>query len=397
MGHNRRAIVIVLDSVGVGALPDAKAYGDAGANTLANTAKVVGGLKLPNLGALGLGNIVRIDGVPPARSPRACHGKMRELSAGKDTITGHWELMGIVTPKPFPTYPAGFPVSIIEPLERRIGRHVIGNRPASGTQIIADLGVEHLRTGYPIVYTSADSVFQIAAHEDVVSLYELYHICETARELLTGKHKVARVIARPFVGMAGHFVRTTRRRDFSVVPPSATVLDSIQEAGLGVWGIGKIGEIFAMRGIDEAVHGEGNMDCLDHTLKLMRKAGPGLIFVNLVDFDMLWGHRNDPEDYAQGLVEVDGRVPQLISHMRPDDVLVITADHGCDPTTPGTDHTREYVPLLAYHKRLQKPVKLGTRGSFADAGKTVAEYLGVKTPPAGSSFLRSLGLAKPES
>ena len=376
-------------------LPDAAEYGDADANTLANVAKAVGGLKLPNLGALGLGNIISIPGVPPSRSPKACYGKMREASAGKDTITGHWELAGIVTSKPFPTYPDGFTASIIESLQRRIGRSVIGNKPASGTEIIAELGVEHMRTGHPIVYTSADSVFQIAAHEEVIAVHELYHICQTARELLKGRNRVARVIARPFVGEPGRFTRTTRRRDFSVAPPSPTLLDRVHRAGLGVWGVGKIGEIFAMHGIDESIHGEGNMDCLDHTLRLIRKADAGLIFVNLVDFDTLWGHRNDAKEYARGLVEVDARVPQLISHMKPSDVLILTADHGCDPTTPGTDHTREYAPVLAYCKKLQKVANLGTRSSFADVGKTVAEYLGVKAPEAGTSFLRSMGLTKP--
>ncbi len=385
--------MVVLDSVGVGALPDAGDYGDKGANTLANTARAVGGLSLPNLGALGMGNIISVEGVPPSRSPRACFGKMREVSAGKDTIIGHWELMGVVSPKPFPTYPRGFPKVIIETLQRRIGRRVLGNKPASGTQIINDLGVEHLRTGYPIVYTSADSVFQIAAHEEVVSVHELYHICATARELLKGKHSVARVIARPFVGRPGDFRRTARRRDFSVAPPGRTVLDYVQEAGLGVWAVGKVGEIFAMRGIAESIHGEGNMDCLDHTVKLIRKAGPGVILVNLVDFDMLWGHRNDAEAYAQGLVEVDGRIPQLIGHMKPSDLLIVTADHGCDPTMPGTDHSREYVPLLAYNKRLVRGARLGVRKSFADAGKTVADYLGVACETQGSSFLRTMGLS----
>jgi len=393
MASMRRAIVVVLDSVGVGALPDAGDYGDKGANTLANTARAVGGLSLPNLGALGLGNIISVEGVPPSRSPRACLGKMREVSAGKDTIIGHWELMGVISPKPFPTYPRGFPKGIIETLQRRIGRRVLGNKPASGTQIINELGVEHLRTGYPIVYTSADSVLQIAAHEEVISVHELYHICATARELLKGKHRVARVIARPFVGRPGDFRRTARRRDFSVAPPSRTVLDYVEEAGLGVWAVGKIGEIFAMRGISESIHGEGNMDCLDHTVKLIRKAGPGVILVNLVDFDMLWGHRNNVEAYAQGLVEVDGRIPQLIGHMKPSDLLIITADHGCDPTMPGTDHSREYVPLLAYSKRLVRGAKLGVRKSFADVGKTVADHLGVACKTQASSFLRTMGLS----
>lgn len=397
LNQTRRAIVIVLDSVGIGAQPDSAAYGDKGANTLGNTAKAVGGLKVPNLGALGLGNIARIEGVPASRAPKACYGRLREASAGKDTMSGHWELMGVVTERAFPTYPKGFPARIINPLERRIGRRVLGNRAASGTEIIAQLGVEHIRTGHPIVYTSADSVFQVAAHEDIISVAELYHICETARALLVGKHLVARVIARPFVGKPGHFVRTTGRRDFAVTPPSPTVLDFIKDSGLGVWGVGKIGEIFAMRGVDESIHGEGNMDCLDHTIRLIRRAGPGLIFVNLVDFDTLWGHRNEPQAYAGGLVEVDARMPHLISHMRPTDLLILTADHGCDPTTPGTDHTREYVPVLAYSKKLDRTRCLGVRKSFADVGRTVAEYLGVPAATAGSSFIRTLGLPKPRA
>lgn len=390
----RRAIVIILDGVGAGALPDAAAYGDDKANTLANIARAAGGLRLPNLAALGLGNIIRIDGVRPSRAPRACYGKMREASVGKDTITGHWELMGIVGTKAFPVYPQGFPSDMIDRLQRQIGRRVLGNKPASGTEIIQELGVEHVRTGHPIVYTSADSVFQVAAHEETIPVHELYHICETARRLLVGRHQVARVIARPFAGKPGRFARTPRRRDFSVVPPAPTVLHLLKDAGLGVWGVGKIGEMFPDVQLDESIHGEGNMDCLDHAVRLMRRASAGLIFVNLVDFDMLWGHRNDAEGYAAGLVQFDARVPQLLSHMHPTDLLIITADHGCDPTTPGTDHTREYVPLLAYSKKAGAAVKLGVRKSFADAGKSVADCLGVRTQTAGTSFLRKMELAR---
>jgi len=385
-------ILIVLDSVGVGALPDAASYGDAGSNTLANTARAVGGLTLPTLASLGLGNLARVPGVPPAERPRAFWGKMREVSAGKDTITGHWELMGVVNETPFPTYPRGFPKRIIDPFERRIGRRVLGNKAASGTEIIQQLGAEHMRTGYPIVYTSADSVFQVAAHEEVIPLRELYHICETARSLLAGKDRVARVIARPFVGKPPDFRRTPERRDFSVPPPSETVLDYLGGAGRRVWSAGKIAEIFAGRGIEVSEHATGNMDCLDRVERFMKRREPSLIFANLVDFDTLWGHRNDPDAYARGLAEVDGRLPRLIERMRREDLLVLTADHGCDPTTPSTDHSREYVPLLVFGTSLASARALGTRDSFADVGKTIAGYLGAEAPVKGISFLRTLGV-----
>jgi len=381
-----RAIIIVLDSVGVGELPDAYKYGDEGSNTLANTAKAVGGLNLPNFQKLGLGNIIDIEGVEPSRTPLASFGKMAERSAGKDTTTGHWELMGLHLPNPFPVYPNGFPKEVIDEFEKEAGRKILCNKPASGTEIIKKLGEEHIKTGCPIVYTSADSVFQIAAHKDVIPLEELYKMCEVARNILRGEHNVCRIIARPFTGKPGSFVRTAERRDYSVKPHGKTVLDYAINAGFGVFAVGKIGEIFVNRGITEAVHIDNNMDGVDKTLAYMDKKDKGIIFTNLVDFDMLWGHRNNPEGYAKGLEDVDKRVPELIKRLKSDDVLIFTADHGCDPTTPSTDHSREYVPLLVYGERIKVGVNLGIRESFSDLGKTVAELMGFKALVAGESF-----------
>jgi phosphopentomutase len=383
----RRAILIVLDSVGVGAAPDAAAYGDEGSNTLANTARAVGGLRLPNLGRLGLGNLADVLGVPPEPHPAGAYGRMQEASAGKDTTTGHWEIAGIISTRPLPTYPNGFPPEVIQEFERRIGRKTLGNYPASGTVIIEELGPEHLRTGYPIVYTSADSVFQIAAHEEVIPVEELYRMCRIARELLTGEHAVGRVIARPFVGEPGRFVRTDRRRDFSLEPPRPTLLDRLQEAGQPVWAVGKIEDIFAGRGITEAVHIHDNMDGVDQTLAFMARVDRGLIFTNLVDFDMLYGHRNNPRGYADALEAVDRRVPEVLAALREEDILFFTADHGNDPTTPSTDHSREMVPLLVTGPRVRPGVDLGVRPTFADLGQTVAEYLGAAPLEAGTSFL----------
>jgi len=383
----RRAILIVLDSVGVGAAPDAAAYGDEGSNTLANTARAVGGLRLPNLGRLGLGNLADVLGVPPEPHPAGAYGRMQEASAGKDTTTGHWEIAGIISTRPLPTYPNGFPPEVIQEFERRIGRKTLGNYPASGTVIIEELGPEHLRTGYPIVYTSADSVFQIAAHEEVIPVEELYRMCRIARELLTGEHAVGRVIARPFVGEPGRFVRTDRRRDFSLEPPRPTLLDRLQEAGQPVWAVGKIEDIFAGRGITEAVHIHDNMDGVDQTLAFMARVDRGLIFTNLVDFDMLYGHRNNPRGYADALEAVDRRVPEVLAALREEDILFFTADHGNDPTTPSTDHSREMVPLLVTGPQVRPGVDLGVRPTFADLGQTVAEYLGAAPLEAGTSFL----------
>ncbi len=341
-----RCLLITLDGAGVGALPDAEEFGDAGANTLMHVAEAVGGLRLPNLATLGLGNILPLEGVMPAPRPQALFGKLREHSLGKDTTAGHWELMGVITEKPFRVYPDGFPPEIIDEFEERTGRGVLGNKPASGTEIIEELGEEHMRTGRLIVYTSSDSVFQIAAHEDVVPVEELYDHCRTAREIMRGEHEVVRVIARPFVGGPGDFTRTRARRDFSVVPPR-TYLNVISELKVPVHGIGKISQIYAGSGVAHEHKSESNAHGIELSIELMNELEEGLVFANLVDFDMLWGHRNDAEGFAGGLEELDEAVPELVAACRPGDLLMITADHGCDPLHPGTDHTREYVPLLA--------------------------------------------------
>lgn len=384
---NARVVMIVLDSVGIGELPDADRFGDAGSATLQHTAEAVGGLRLPHLGELGLGCIAPIAGVPAAADPVGNYGKMAEVSAGKDTTTGHWEIAGLRLDTPFPTYPDGFPEEVIKPFTEAIGRGILGNKPASGTEIIKELGEEHMRSGKPIVYTSADSVFQIAAHEEVIPVSELYRMCEIARNILTGPHAVGRVIARPFAGEPGAFVRTERRKDFSLVPPRPTILDKLSEAGYDVCAVGKIEDIFAFRGITKSYHAHGNMEVVDTTLQFMATAGPGLIFANCVDFDSLWGHRNDVEAYAKGLEEFDERVPEIIDRLRPDDILIITADHGCDPTTPSTDHSREYVPLLVHGKGIRSGVNLGIRSTFADVAASIAELFDVENPGEGKSFL----------
>lgn len=386
----RRAIVIVLDSVGVGELPDAEQYGDAGSNTLLHVAEAVGGLALPNLASLGLGNIIAIPGVDAKESPVGCYGKMGEKSAGKDTIVGHWELMGVITETPFPTYPNGFPSEVIAEFERRIGRKVLGNKPASGTAIIEELGQLHMETGYPIVYTSADSVFQIACHEHIVPVEELYKMCLIAREILVAPHNVQRVIARPFVGKPGAFVRTERRRDFALPPPSDTLLDLIFKAGNDVIGIGKIEDIFAGRGLTGSVHTANNADGVEATLSYMKKFDCGLILTNLVDFDMLYGHRNDPDGYARALESFDSAVPRLLEAMSEKDLLVITADHGCDPTTRSTDHSREFVPLLVYGRSIAVGSDLGIRSSFSDLACTLADFFGLTHQFPGKSFFWDL-------
>lgn len=341
-----RCLLITLDGVGCGALPDAAEFGDEGVNTLAHVAEAAGGLKLPNLGALGLGNILPLAGVAPAPRPQAMFGKLREQSRGKDTTVGHWELMGVVTKKPFPVYPKGFPPDVIERLKQATGRGVIGNIPSSGTRIINELGMEHLNSGSLIVYTSADSVFQIAAHEDIVPPEDLYGYCLQAREILRGEHEVVRVIARPFTGSEGGFIRTSGRRDFSVMPPR-TYLNLLAELGVPIHGVGKISQIFAGSGVRYEHKTGGNAEGLEKSISLMRDLDEGLIFTNLVDFDMLWGHRNDSAGFAAALEALDEAVPQLIASCGENDLLIITADHGCDPLAPGTDHTREYIPLLA--------------------------------------------------
>lgn len=388
-----RVILIVLDSVGIGELPDAARYGDVGSHTLGNTGRVVGGLHLPHLERLGLANIAILPGVVPQTTPAASYGKMAEVSAGKDTTTGHWELMGIQLKKAFPLYPNGFPPAIMTPFEQAIGRGTLGNRPASGTVILDELGEEHLRTGWPIIYTSGDSVFQIAAHEEVIPVPALYEMCRIARDLLRGEHEVSRVIARPFLGTPGHFVRTANRHDFSVMPPEPTLLDTLQAAGLMVYAVGKINDIFTGRGITESVHTQDNNDGVDKTLAAMRtRPGRGLIFTNLVDFDAQYGHRNNPAGYAQALEAFDRRLPELLDALQPNDVLVLTADHGNDPTTPSTDHSREYVPLLLVGRPIRQGVNLGVRPTFADLAATIADMLGVARPPRGSSFKPLLGL-----
>jgi phosphopentomutase len=384
----RRVILIVLDSVGIGEAKDAASYGDTGANTLANIAKAVGGLTIPHLSQLGLGRIHPILG-SSTENVVGCYGKMEEQSVGKDTTNGHWEMVGVRLERPLPTYPNGFPRELMDEFERRIGRKTLGNKPASGTEIIKELGDEHVRTGYPIVYTSADSVFQVAAHEEVIPLQELYHICEVARSLLVGEHGVGRVIARPFIDSQGQYVRTSNRRDYSL-NFGRTVLNELADAGYPVIGIGKIEDIYGGSGITEGRHTNGNMDGVDQTLKYMSHVEQGLIFTNLVDFDMLYGHRNDPQGFAKAIEAFDQRLPELEGAMREDDLLIITADHGCDPTTPGTDHSREDVPLLVYGKRAKRGVDLGTRKTFADIGATLADIFDVPKPRIGTSFYNSI-------
>jgi len=385
----KKVILLVMDSVGVGALPDAVEFGDVGSNTLANTAAVVGGLTLPNLQQLGLGNIVDVAGIKrvnSARPPLACFGKMAEKSPGKDTVTGHWELAGLISDASFAHYEQGFPKEVIEAFEMQTGFQTMHNSAASGTVIIDQLGKEHMETGQLIVYTSADSVFQIAAHEQVVPLDTLYRLCRTARSILD-PYRVARVIARPFVGTPGNFVRTYNRRDFCMEPPAPTLLDYLVEAGIPVTGIGKIGDVFAGRGITESVHTEGNRDGLAKTLEVNRGSREGFIFVNLVDFDTVYGHRRNPEGYARALEEADGPLGQLVRELGPDTALIITGDHGCDPThRTHTDHTREYVPVLFRTERLPMGLDLGIRESFSDVAATVAKLFGCSFEMPGTPF-----------
>ncbi|NOZ87274.1 MAG: phosphopentomutase [Deltaproteobacteria bacterium] len=389
MGLIERVILIVLDSVGVGKAPDASDYGDQGSDTLGNISRVMGGLKLPNLGNMGLGRLHKIEGVAPALRPMACYGRMRERSKGKDTTTGHWEIAGLYLDKPFPTFPNGFPPGIIEPFKQQTGRGVLGNKAASGTEIIEELGPEHQRTGDLIVYTSADSVFQVAAHEDTVPLAELYRYCEIARKMLDPLN-VGRVIARPFIGEPGSYRRTYNRKDFSLPPTGPTLLDHVKEAGLDCIAVGKISSVFSGSGVTESIHTDGNADGMQKTEELMKRDFNGLAFINLVDFDMLWGHRNNPEGYAKGLEEFDAWLPRLLARMTTTDMLAITADHGCDPTTESTDHSREEVPLLVAGPSLRKGVDLGTRQTFADLGQTIADVLGAGILENGDSFYSML-------
>jgi phosphopentomutase len=394
-GPFRRAVVVVCDSLGVGEAPDAADFGDAGSDTLGHVL-ASREVHIPNLAALGLGNL------PPsfagARNPRpdGAFGKMAERSAGKDTTTGHWELAGLVTHTPFKTYPGGFPPEIIEPFERRIGRRVLGNKAASGTEILKELGEEHMRTGSPILYTSGDSVFQVAAHEELIPPAELYGICRIGYEIACLEHGVCRVIARPFVGRArDEFKRTPNRRDFPVPPHGETLLDRLAAAGLPVFGVGKIEDIFSGRGISGAVHTKSDADGIDQTLRALASQERGLVFTNLVDFDTLYGHRNDVAGYARNLELLDARIPELLGALREDDVFALTADHGCDPSDTSTDHTREHVPLLLAGKRVPRGLDLGVRDSFADLGATLAENFGLAPLPAGRSFLAAVRAPSP--
>ena len=382
-----RIIWIVIDSVGVGALPDAKSFGDEGVNTLGHIVKEFSDIKIPNMIKLGLGNIDGIDYINNIDSPIGSFGRCNEVSQGKDTTTGHWEMTGLLVDTPFKTFENGFPKEIIDEFERRTGRKVVANKPASGTAILDEFGEHQMKTGDVIVYTSADSVFQIAAHEDIIPLEELYEMCKTAREIMIGEYAVARVIARPYVGSCnGQFERTSNRRDYSLNPFDKTVLDNIKEKGLDVIGVGKIEDIFNGQGITEAIHTKDNMDGVDQTINYIKKENKGLIFTNLVDFDSKYGHRRNIKGYKEALEEFDARIPEIIEAMNDKDILIINADHGNDPAYKGTDHTREYIPLLVYGKDIKEGINLGTRNTFADIGATVADILNVSKTKNGTSF-----------
>lgn len=390
----KRVAIIVLDSVGIGELPDAAKYGDEGSNTLVNIKKEYPDFSVPNMAELGLGNIEGEDIclLGKTDSPKGCYAKMSEASNGKDTTTGHWEISGIVTENPFPTFTeTGFPKEVMDKFEKAIGRKTLGNISASGTAIINELGDEHVKTGYPIIYTSADSVFQIACHEDVTPVDELYKMCETAREILVGDYAVARVIARPFIGNGnGNYTRTERRKDFSLAPTSETILDLLKAEGKSVVAIGKIEDIFEHRGMTVTDHTTNNHDGIEKTIEYLNKDFEGLLFTNLVDTDMIYGHRNDVKGYAEAVMYFDSKLPEIKSAMKDDDILIITADHGCDPTTPSTDHSREFVPLLVYGKNIKEGVNLGVRKQFSDIAATVAEYLGINEMFGAESFLKDV-------
>jgi phosphopentomutase len=395
MPELERAIVIVLDGVGVGQAPDAAAYGDAGANCLSNCARAVHGLNLPTMGRMGIGKVTEIEGTPPEEPTSGVYGRLDEAAAGKDSTTGHWELMGVTLRRPLPTYPNGFPPELVARFEAKIGRGTLGNKAASGTAIIEELGEEHMRTGKPILYTSADSVFQLAAHEEIIPLEDLYHMCETARTLLSGDDAVGRVIARPFMGEPGSFVRTPHRRDFSLEPPAPTLLDRLKEAGYEVHGIGKIEDLFADRGLTQSNHTGTNEAGMAAAEAEVGERFRGLLFINLVDCDQLFGHRRNPSGYAAALEAVDAWLPKLVASMGDGDALFITGDHGTDPTFRGTDHTREAVPLLACGRPLRLEVNLGARRSFADLGATLAEAFHVAPLESGTSFAEEIGLVSP--
>jgi phosphopentomutase len=387
----RKVVLIVCDSLGVGEAPDAGDYGDLGADTAGHAAAAVGGLDLPTLGSWGFGRLTGIAGVGPVDPGDAVVGRMAERSAGKDTTTGHWEMMGVVLDQPFPTYPDGFPPQVIDAFAQAIGRGVLGNKPASGTEIIKELGPKHLETGEPIVYTSADSVFQIATHKRVVPLEQLYDWCERARAILKGEHAVGRVIARPFDGEPGAFVRTKERRDYALPPAGPTVLEALERAGIRTLGVGKIEDIFSRRGLSGSDHTGDNETSLDATVRFLREAvDPTFVFTNLVDFDMVYGHRRDAEGYARCLERLDARLPEVVATLGADDWLFLTADHGCDPTAPGTDHTREFTPLVAFSPGGTRGQHLGDRSTFADLGATIADLFGVPSGGPGSSFAADL-------
>ena len=387
-GPFERIVLVVMDSLGIGEMPDAADYGDAGRDTLGHIAEKRG-LRVPNFTRLGLANIRTVAGLTPVETPEGAYGKATLFSPGKDTTAGHWEMAGIILDRPFPTYPNGFPAEVIEPFEQATGRKVLGNYPASGTEIIKVLGEEHMKTGQPIVYTSADSVFQVAAHEEVIPIEELYKICQIARNQLVGPHRVGRVIARPFIGKPGSFTRTERRHDYAVEPPRPMLLDILKDAGLEVAGVGKIPDIFLNRGITRGLPGKNNSMALESTVAAIGYFGRGLIFTNLVDFDMLYGHRLDIEGYGKAIEAVDAFLPTLRKALRKDDLLILTADHGCDPLGPSTDHSREYVPVLATGPRVKHGMNLGTRATLADLGQTVAANFGLKIEH-GTSFLNEL-------
>ncbi len=393
MSATGKIVFIVLDSLGIGEAPDADKYGDKGTNTLGHTAEAVGGLDLPNLQRLGLGNISPILGVPANPMPEGCYGKMQEVSSGKDSTTGHWEIAGIIVTQEFPYYPKGFPDDVVKKfISATKTRGILGNRPASGTQIIEELGDEHIRTGFPIVYTSGDSVFQIAAHEDVIPLDELYRICRIARdEVMVGKHAVGRIIARPFVGTHGKYTRTANRRDFSLQAPGTTVLDLLFMNDIPTVAIGKIDDLFSGRGLREKIHTHSNAEGIEEIIKQSSAMEHGMIMTNLVDFDMLYGHRQDAKGMAGAIEFFDNQLPRILDTVRGEDLLMITADHGNDPTDNSTDHSREFVPLITYSRNWKRGVDLGVRKTFADAGKTVADYFGIEAGQlAGTSFLHAI-------
>ncbi len=391
MQQIERIIWIILDSVGAGEMPDADKFGDCGADTLDHVWEANKGLNIPHMIELGLGNIEGITSIPEAESPQGCFGRLAEMSNGKDTTMGHWEMTGIYSPEKFPTYPDGFPDEIINRfIEEAAIPGVLANCAASGTEIIKELGEEHIATGKPIVYTSADSVFQIACHEDVYPPEKLYNICRIARNILIGKHGVARVIARPFITQNGKYIRTSNRRDFSLKPPKDNVLNYMKDSGGNVMAVGKIEDIFCGEGITDAVHTKNNMDGIDKTIDYMNQGKDGIIFTNLVEFDSTWGHRRDAEGYGRGLEEFDARLPEIVNLMSEKDLLIINADHGCDPTFKGTDHTREYIPLIVYGKGIKQGINLGTGSSFADIGQTISSIFGLKQLPVGTSFLDKL-------